>query len=271
MMDMNSNTVKVATLRQDGIGKTAPIAWMGIPAALVALVANLRLMVARRPGTPLRALAVVAITAALRLRGIRLRPDLRRAVIEAMELGALLNDRFDGGVVDPAALREQVSWFARSPHREVVWSYAKRLWRCERSRPNHGEPIAVIKLYRETVNRLSLAFLWALASGTKLAAAELETRQAEDLRLLFNLVMLTQVMDDVLDTSHDRILNLPSFATGSGATAASLHAVVSSYTAAAPLRFDGNFCLRLALGIVAICTRGMIAIRSAGGLFQTGS
>ena len=63
--------------------------------------------------------------------------------------------------------------------------------------------------------------------------------------------------------SHDRSLNLPSFATGPGATAATLHAVVSSYAVATPLRFDGNFCLRLALGIVAIRTRGIIAIRSA--------
>ena len=263
MTGMNSNTGKIATLRQDGIGKSSHPVWMGIPAALVALMTNLPLLVARRPGTPLRVLAVVAISAALRSRGVRMRPDSRRAVIEAMELGALLNDRFDGEVVDPAALREQVVWFARSPHREVVWCYAKRLRRYERSRPNHGEPIAVVKPYRENVNRISLALLWAMASGTKLAAAELESRQAEDLRVLFNLVMLTQVMDDVLDASHDRSLNLPSFATGPGATAASLHAVVSLYAAATPLRCDGNFCLRLALGIVAICARGMIAIRSA--------
>jgi hypothetical protein len=254
---MNSNTMKGATLRPDGIGKSPHPAWMGIPAALMALVA-------RRPGTPLRVLAVVAITAALRSRGVRLRPDTRRAVIEALELGALLNDRFDGEAVDPAALREQVAWFARSPHRELVRCYAKRLRRHERFRPNHGEPIAVVKPYRENVNRTSLALLWALASGTELAAAELEIRQAGDLRLLFNLVMLTQVMDDVLDAAHDRNLNLPSFATASGATAASLHAVASLYAAAPPLRLDGNFCLRLALAITAACTRGMIAIRSVG-------
>lgn len=268
---MNSSTGKIATLRQDGVGKSSPHAWMGIPAALGALVANLPLLVARRPRTPLRVLAVVAITAALRSRGVTLRPASRRAVIEAMELGALLNDRFDGGVADPAALREQVVWFARSPHRELVWCYAKRLRRYERCRPSPGEPIAVVKSYREDVNRISLALLWALASGTKLAAAELETWQAEDLRLLFNLVMLIQVLDDLLDAGHDRSLKLPSFATGPGATAAALHAVVSVYAAATPWRFDGNFCLRLAVGIVAICTRGMIAIRSVSGSCQTGS
>jgi len=263
---MRSGTAKVATLRQDDIGKSSHPVWMGISAALMAIGANLPLLVARQPGTPLRVLAVVAIAAALRSRGSRLRPDSRRAVIEAMELGALLNDRFDGEAGDPAVLRERVRWFARSPHREVVRCYAKRLRRCERSRPRPDEPAAGGKPYRENVNRISLALLWALANGITLAAAELETRQTEDLRLLFNLVMLTQVIDDVMDAGHDRSLKLPSFATAPEVTSASLKALVSQYSTAIRWRFDKNICLRLALGIAAFCTRGMIAIRRTGGL-----
>lgn len=264
MAGMKSRVGKIVTLRRQGIGKSRCLGWLGISAAGMALVANLPLVAARRSGTPLRVLALVAITAVLRSRGFGLRADSRRAVIEAMELGAQLNDRFDGDLVESAALRARVVWFARSPHREVVRSYAKRLRRYERSRPGRCEPDPAIRHYRENVNRLSLALLWALATGTGLAAAEAEISRAADLRLLFRLVMLTQLTDDVVDVAQDRQRNLPSFASGPGVTAALLRAVVSSY-AAVPWRLDGNFCLRLALGIVAGCARGMIAVRSVRG------
>jgi hypothetical protein len=260
---MKPVTANTATARQDGVARSPFPFRAGLQAAVVAVGTSLPLLVARHPGTPLRVLAVAAISAVLRTRGTRLRPDGRQAVIAAMELGALLNDRFDGDAADPAALRRQVAWFARSPHRHVVWDYARKLRHHERSRPSPGAPAGVIKHYRENVNRISLALLWALACGSTLAAAEPETRQAGDLRLLFSLVMLTQVLDDVIDADHDRSHNLPSFATASGVTAASLRVVVSSYSTAIPWRLDGNFCLRLALGLVALLTRGMIAIRPA--------
>lgn len=266
MAAMIANTGSVATLRQNGSGKSPNHAWLGLPAALVATLANLPQLVSRQPGTPLRVLAVIAITAALRSRGVKLRPDLRHAVIAAMELGALLNDRFDGDASDPNALRRQVVWFAQSPHRNVVWDYAKRLRRYERARPDPNAPAPIVRCYRENVNRVSLALLWALASGTTLADAELETRQTEDLRLLFNLVMLTQVIDDVWDVHHDRRRRLPSFAAGPAATVVMLRAAVRSYTADPPLRLNRNFCLRLALGATAIFARGMLTIHPLRGV-----
>lgn len=224
-------------------GKSAGHGWLGIPAALAAVAGNLRFFSSRQPGTPLRMLSLIAITAALRSRGIMLDPDRRQAVIEAMELGALLNDRFDGDDYDPVGLRARMNGFARSTHRDVVRSYAKRLCRLERSRPDPGGGELAVRHYREGVNRVSLAMLWALGRSSSLGNAEWEIERESDLRLLFQIVMQAQVIDDVLDSREDRRRGLPSFVTGG----ASLQETISIYADAEPVRLDRNFCLRVAL------------------------
>lgn len=236
--------------------------WLGIPFAVAAFAMNMRFFAARQPGTPLRVLSLVAIDAALRARGIMMMPDRRRAVIEAMELGALLNDRFDGDALNPEALRASVAWFAHSAHREVVWNYARRLRRLERSRPDARDCATAVRRYRENVNRVSLAALWALARTRTLAIAELEIEREADLRLLFQIVMQTQLIDDVLDVRQDRRRGLPSFANGAEVTAASLRGLVSVYSDSTPIRLDRNFCLRVALKIVGTSSRVLIALRA---------
>jgi hypothetical protein len=237
-------------------GKSAGHGWLGIPAAVVAFVANLRFLSSRQPGTPLRMLSLIAITAALRSRGIVLGPDRRQAVIEAMELGALLNDRFDGDAYDPEELRVRLTGFTRSEHRDVVRSYVKRLCRLERSRPDPADSSTAVRRYRENVNRVSLATLWALGCARTLGIAELEIERETDLRLLFQIVMQAQVIDDVLDVSEDRRRGLPSFAT----EGASLRETVSIYADGETLRFDRNFCLRVALRTITAGARLVVAI-----------
>ena len=249
--------------RRDRLGKSAGHGWLGVPAALTALAVNGRFFAARQPGTPLRVLSLMAIDAALRARGITMTPDRRQAVIEAMELGARLNDRFDGDAHDPEALRASVAWFVHSTHREVVWNYTKRLRRLERTRPDPGGCGNAVRRYRESVNSVSLAALWALARARSLAVAEVEIAREADLRLLFQIVMQMQLIDDVLDVSDDRRRGLPSFATGPDVTAASLRELVAGYSDARRIRLDWNFCLRVALKLVAASARVLIAIRKS--------
>jgi hypothetical protein len=244
--------------------KTAGHGWLGIPAVMAAVATNLRFFAARRPSTPLRVLSLIAISAALRSRGTLMDPERRRAVIEAMELGALLNDRFDGDAHDSGKLRESVAWFAQSPHRHVVRNYAKRLRHLERARPVAGESAAAVRVYRENVNRVSLAVLWALASRRSLADATLEIEREADLRLLFQMVMLCQLIDDVLDIHEDRRRGLPAFGTGAGGTASSLCELISVYENSNLVSFDRNFCLRLTLKLIAAGTRAVIGIRRHG-------
>lgn len=260
---MKPETVTVAGPRRDRIGKSRRHGWLGLPSALAALAANGRLFVARRPGTPLRVLSLIAIDAALRARGITMTPDRRQAVIAAMELGALLNDQFDGDPHDPEALRARAAWFESSTHREVVRDYLKRLWRLERTRPDPEGCVAAVRRYREGVNGVSLAALWALARGRSLAIAELEIEREVDLRLLFQIVMQTQLMDDMLDIRQDRRRCLPSFATGSEVTADSLRGLVSVYSDSTPVRCDRHFCLRMALKMMGASARLLIATRAA--------
>lgn len=230
--------------------------WLGVPAILAAFAVNCRFFFARQPATPLRVLALIAITAALRSRGIVLGPDRRRALIEAMELGALLNDRFDQDPHDPEELRARVRWFARSEHRNLVRGYAKRLRRLERSRPDSMERGSATQCYREGVNSVSLAMLWALGHSRTLGIAELEIQREPDLQLLFQIVMQAQVIDDVLDLREDRRRELPSFATGG----ASLQEIVSIYADGKPLRLDRDFCLRVALRTITAVARLVVAI-----------
>lgn len=202
-------------------------------------------------------LSLIAITAALRSRGIVLSKERRQAVIDAMELGALLNDRFDGDPYDPKDLRDRINGFAKSAHRDVVWSYAKRLRQLEYSRPAPADhdPMAV-RQYRENVNRISLAMLWALGRAVTLRIAESEIEQESDLRLLFQIVMLAQVIDDVLDFHEDQRRELPSFAT----CGASPRKMIDFYADAEPMHFNRCFCLQVALRMVTACAR-LIVIR----------
>ncbi|MES2924483.1 MAG: hypothetical protein V4819_23220 [Verrucomicrobiota bacterium] len=260
---MKPATATVRGRHSDRIEIPAGHGWLGIPSALAAFAANVGLFAARRPGTPLRVLSLMAIDAALRSRGIIITADRRQAVIEVMELGALLNDRFDGDAHDPRALRASVTWFERSEHREVIWSYAKRLRRLERTRPDPGQGTTAVMRYRESVNRVSLAVLWALARGRALAAAEMEIAREADLCLLFQIVMQTQLIDDVLDVRHDRRRGLPSFANGPEVTAASLCELVSAYSDSTPIGFNRNFYLQVTLKMMAAVSRAWIAIRPA--------
>lgn len=239
--------------------------WLGIPAAAAAFFGNAHLFFARQPGTPLRVLSLMAISAALEARGIALDAARKRAIIDTMELGAYLNDRFDGDPHNPADFRHCISSFSRSFHRDCICSYIKRLRHLERSRPGRRPAASDVRIYRENVNRVSLATLWAIATQGPIDVAEHEIQTDADLRILFRIVMIAQIIDDVLDIRKDCKRGLPSFATADDSNSPALIAAVKSYSHPAPLGLHPQFCLHILLRTAARGARAAISCRRASG------
>lgn len=129
-----------------------------------------------------------------------------------------------------------------------------------RGRSALGERGDSIRRYREAVNRVTLAALWSLANAKSLPLAEREIGREPDLRLLHQIVILTQVIDDVLDVRRDRRRGLPSFATASDATPTMLREIASSYGNSSAIQVRGNLSLRVARRIVWLVARTMISL-----------
>lgn len=229
--------------------------------ACSAFFSNIGRFAPKHSETPLRALSLIALSASLKARGMALDTCSRQCVIKAMELGARLNDRFDGDPYDPVELRERILWFSPSPHRKAVRRYVGRLRSLEGDRPGIFSKSAEMQSYRESVNRTSLALLWAIASNVSLDQAEVEIRRETDLRLLFHIVMLAQVIDDVLDVRKDHLRCIPSFATASDANSRAIREIIPHYSDLIPLRFDKNFTYGVMLKLVSWSAWAVIAAR----------
>lgn len=233
----------------------------GLVPALISLATHFPRFFTHRPSTPLRVLSLIAIDAAMRSRGLKLTSSAHQAIVRAMDLGAWLNDRFDGDTYPPDALRDTITWFKNSPHRQTAWSYAKRLRHLERTRPAPHTDLSVIQSYRENVNRLSLAFLWAIANNLNLADAITAVTADPDLQLLFAIIMQTQIIDDIIDLPQDIRRHLPSLANNPQATATSLRQLSRDYTRRHPLALRPNLLLQLTHHLIAILAQALIPFR----------
>ena len=190
--------------------------------ALASIIRNLPLFFFRRPRTPLRVLCIVAFDAVARMRSRWLSPRTKRAMIAAVDLGACLNDFFDEGTLCRDEYRQTRRLLAGtlSEHgRCLVRAYYRQLHRRETARPAlSDEPQgakwrASVVRYGENIVRLSLATLAAVAFGGPLPAAERNAVRDKDLAVLFRIVMLAQILDDLMDWSEDLRMRLPTFMT----------------------------------------------------------
>jgi hypothetical protein len=197
--------------------------------AFAAFMRNFPLFFSRQPTTPLRVLALVAISTSLRSRALLLTNERRQALVRVMELGALLNNRFDGDPYDPGTVRRILAWFRDSTFRPIVAHYLSQLRKTENNRPLHGDEVGSIKSYREQVNRLSLATLWAIASGTDPVTSAAQLRYQNDLGLHFRIIMLIQLIDDIIDRGRDTRRQLPSFTSPPDADADQLRTIIHGY------------------------------------------
>jgi hypothetical protein len=225
---------------------------VGFPHAFHAILEHLPLSLSRQPSTPLRVLALMAISASLRSRALVLTTEQRRALILMMELGALLNNRFDGDSYDPGAVRRILAWFRRSRFRPLVTHHIAQLRNTERNRPHPHDGLEVIRLYRERVNLLSLATLWSIASNTDPANTMARLGCQNDLNLHFRTIMLIQLIDDIIDRRHDARRRLPSFASPPDSAPEKWRTIIHGYathevTGNLPPRVTLAACKRIAL------------------------
>lgn len=186
---------------------------MSFTHAVPAFLDNARLFLTREPSTPLRVLSLMALSTALKSRNRSWSENGRRRVIEMMELGALLNDRHDAEPHDRGAIRARLTRFRNSPCRKTIRDYVRTLQATERNRPAHGACPDATRIYREAVNRLSLATMWALATDCHLSKIIRHLHHDRNLDSLFRIIMLIQLIDDVMDHRKDQRRRLPSFAT----------------------------------------------------------
>lgn len=226
--------------------------------AVRASIETLPMFLTLKPGTPLRGLAWVALTAAARSRGFVMTKDQHRATVATMEFGAVLNDYLDGDLHDRSVLKSHAKWLAASPHRDVIRLYVKRLIEFELNRPKIGASFESCRDYREEVNRLSLAVLWAVASNTSLAAAEVQIIDDGDLRLLFGIVMQAQIIDDALDFEADMRRRLPSLANAAGADRGALRSLTQLYGRPGEIPCGVSAFMRCLSGLASVAARFVV-------------
>jgi hypothetical protein len=140
-----------------------------------------------RPGTALRTLCIVAFDFMARADGQRLGREQRRVLSRLLDLGALMNDHFDQHgfcIHSYRKLRKQLA--ADEMARAAYRSYFRQLRQVERNRPRLSLPIreGILKEaadYRETVVRISLSALAAIAFGQRSAhgACRIHNRNIE--------------------------------------------------------------------------------------------
>ena len=239
-----------------GMWHVCLIAWLS-------LFRNAPLFFCRHPRTPLRVLCIIAFDATARVRGSWLSVPARRAMIGMLDIGGHLNDYYDNDGFSKWKYREARRLYAHSQwpgHRTILQAYRRRLDAVERARPRlfSGNCCATsVVTYREDVVRLSLGALAAIAWGGSLEHAERRIDQDADLVLLFQLVMLAQLLDDILDWPRDCRRRLPTLLTMHasnphhrcrvGAILESTRRLANSYVDRYPLEADALLPQRLAL------------------------
>ena len=197
--------------------------------AIASLLRAVLLLRAARPKTPLRIACIAAFDTIHVLRkGEPLSALDARMLATWLDFGACANAAFDGKRFcrrEYQATRRALDKNHRGP---LVAEYSKRLAQLERSRPAPADSqsrFVEVGRYREAVVRLSLGTASTLAGIHRSLDDGIRATDGDaDLNLLFKIVMLCQIIDDVLDYARDRAANLPSFLTACGSSSEAMEA-----------------------------------------------
>ena len=186
--------------------------------AILSLLRVLCLVFAIRPGTPLRAMCLAAFDMLHVLRrGSRLSLSRLQTLSELLNLGANANAVFDGKRASPDSIDDIRAQLPVPQHTAVPGDYLSELESLERRRPSPGGNAInhrAAQLYRESVVRVSLGMLATVSFDLPSLQTGIEaTRRDHDLAIIFCIVMLCQIIDDVVDYSGDLASALPSFLT----------------------------------------------------------
>lgn len=191
--------------------------------ALRCVVCSSHLLLAKRPGTPLRILCIAAFDVVHRLRRqVPLSDQTQRTLATLLDYGASANARFDrklppsdsGRHASDLAFRQDLQELGLT---EMAEEYRLRLEELEADRPRPDGDVNNfyrVQQYRESVIELGLGVLVAFVfEDQKLAAGIAAVRADATLQLLFRIAMLCQILDDYWDAAQDQRLRLPSFFT----------------------------------------------------------
>ena len=232
------------------------------------LVRGLPLFVAGRPRTPLRALCIMAFDTVHVLRtSRRLSAGTIRTIAALLDFGACLNDLFDGEGFSRAEYRLTRRLLDADRAGAIADDYQERLRALEESRPLPGgnaRQHAEAQGYRESVVRLSLGAIVATIFGVTIDEGIRATQEDEDLEIVFRIVMLCQVIDDVIDFASDARNGLPSFLTAhsvpSQALALTLDAVLRYSDRSGVSSSAHLFPLRAGLAAMSTLSRVIILV-----------
>jgi hypothetical protein len=186
-----------------------------------------------------------------------------------LDLGGNMNAMFDGKDYCLKEIRKTRQILEEAGLNSFVEDFLRRLQELEKRRPSPLENdcrFHKVRSYREAVVRLLLGVVATTARGTyNIDEGIRATYCDDDLRLLFRIVMLCQIVDDVLDHSKDLSAGLPSFLNASESLPQAIkrtHQSAIVYADHRDLpRSDDVFPLRIALFFASTCARLMIQLR----------
>lgn len=239
----------------------------------VSLIRMMPLLVRERPKTPLRVLCLAAFdTLHFSRYSKRLTETQILTLATFLDLGASANTFFDDKYFDRVEYRATRQFLRATGRNSLVRQYLASLRTLESQRPDtvtSKDSYQIVKFYRESVIRLSLGMLAAIAFELRtLEEAINEVESDSGLLLLFRMVMQCQVIDDALDYRVDRSKGLPSFYNVAGSTVVvaqrvrstikgySEHSVQDSLGCSRPLRI----ALR-GVSIISVAANKLFAIR----------
>lgn len=154
----------------------------------------------------------------------KLNADTKKTIADILDLGILINDHFDVGILDTKKYKRLRKEVNRHQQEENFLRYFTCIRNLERNRPKPGNLDACIA-YREKVNLISISLSCAVAFSIPVNdLISYENKNGSDPALnmdsphwfqsLFNIIMSGQVTDDLIGWQADSFSNRPSFYTG---------------------------------------------------------
>lgn len=236
--------------------------------SIACLFRSLSLFLFSSPRTPLRILCVAALDTIHVLReSAPLSREVRQDVASLLDFQAVTNaiwDRKPFRADEYEALRQRLDARGRSA---LVAAYLSRLGEVEARRPVIGGDFHCcddVRRYRESAVRLSPATLVAMTSADGCIESAIRATSCEsDVATLFQLAMLCQVIDDVLDYREDLSAGLPSFLTASSSLPAALVSTaeaVQSYATPAGAAAGGVLPLQVGRVVLSTAAKALVGL-----------
>ena len=196
--------------------------------AAISLVDNVDIKRNSTVESELKKITLAALDYAHRVsNGNGLSEEKKQLAGNILTMGAMVNDFYDVDTLEAEKYKDLRKEFKRQvPERENDFlRYRKELSRLEKGRPVPSElheknrkRLEPIKRYREDLNKLSLAFSFAIAFDKPLSAYyenfDAQTKEERSLfKGFYNAVMALQVVDDLVGRGGDLAKDRPSFYT----------------------------------------------------------